>query len=63
MQHYKKISKWKDKVGHKCRNCRKVIDEKLDYFELTAHWKIKRKADANSFCSLKCLREWAKDED
>ncbi len=61
MQHYKKISKWKDKTL-KCKQCRKNVDIKQDYFVLSAHWKIKKKADEHTFCSLKCLRNWAKED-
>lgn len=62
MQHYQKITKWKTKAGKKCKNCRKQINTSDNYFVLTAYWKIKRKPDEHYFCSLKCLRQWAKED-
>lgn len=61
MQHYKKISDWKDK-SNKCKQCRKQIEDKQDYFVLKAYWKIKKKPDEHTFCSLNCLRTWAKED-
>jgi len=62
MQHYKRISKWKTKTTQKCRFCRKVVDTNVDYFVLRAHWKIKKKPDEHCFCSLKCLKNWTKED-
>lgn len=62
IQHYQKITKWKTKGSNKCRQCRKEVDEKKDHFVLKAHWKIKKKADEYVFCSLDCLKNWAKED-
>ncbi len=62
IQHYQKITKWKTKAGNRCRHCRQEVDEKKDYFTLKAHWKIKKKADEYTFCSINCVREWAKED-
>lgn len=62
MENYQKISKWKNKAGNRCQECRQLIDSKEDNFMLATYWKIKKKADEHHFCSLKCLKQWIKED-
>ena len=62
MKHFTKIEPGalKSQKPKVCQNCGNKINVEKDYFVLEAYWKIKRKADKHSFCSLKCLTAWAR---
>ena len=62
MKHFTKITPGavKPQKPPACRQCGRTVDREADNFHLEAHWKIKRKADKLSFCSLKCLSAWTR---
>jgi hypothetical protein len=62
MKHFTKITPGavKSQRPSMCKQCGRMVDAQSDNFLLEARWKIKRKADKLSFCSLKCLNQWTK---
>lgn len=62
MKHFVKIEPGalKTQKPSPCQICGRTIDREQDYFLLEAHWKIKRKGDKLSFCSVRCLSKWAR---
>ena len=60
MKHFVKIEpgSFKSQKPSSCQSCARKVQRDDDHFLLEAHWKIKRKADKLSFCSLKCLNKW-----
>jgi hypothetical protein len=62
MKHFVKIKPGavKSQQAKKCQACRGPVNIAKDYFILEAHWKIKRKGDKHTFCSVKCVRQWTK---
>ncbi len=61
MKHFTKIKPGAVKLQKAaiCQECRGRVDTTKDYFTLEAHWSIKRKADKHTYCSLKCMKQWA----
>lgn len=62
-------SNLKTKKGYKiqkakktCSQCSREIDTKKDNFILQLNWKIKNNPDIRSFCSMKCLQKWIKED-
>jgi hypothetical protein len=60
MKHFVKIKPGavKEQRPKNCQSCGSKVDKARDHFILEAYWKIKRKADKLSFCSLKCVSKW-----
>lgn len=61
MKHFIKIEPgaFKYQRPANCQSCGGKVDKERDNFLLETHWRIKRKADKLTFCSLKCLSKWA----